>query len=199
MKKHLFAAILLSAACGGNPPASKTTPAPAPTTDTASTTTPEQATGATPAVAMQDSGKGKPEYGTFGFDTAGMNKKVTPGQSFYEFANGTWLKSTPIPADKSNYGMFTVLSDKSDERTKDIILHAKGASGTDAQKIADFYASFMDEDAIEKAGIDPIKPELAKIAAIKDKNALVLAFANNSRTGGTTPFETGVAQDDKDP
>jgi len=195
MKKQLFAAILLSAACGSNPPPSKTTPAP--TTETASTT-PEQATGAEPAVAMNPK-KGKPEIGAWGFDQAGMNTKVTPGASFYEYANGTWLKNTPIPADKSRYGMFSVLSDKSDERTKEIILNAKGAPGSEAQKIADFYGSFMDEAAIEKAGIEPIKADLAKIAAIKDKNALVLAFAEASRTGGTTPFETGVAQDDKNP
>jgi putative endopeptidase len=196
MKKNLLAAILLSAACGSNPPATKTTTT---TTDTtASTTTPEEATGAQPAVAMAPS-KGKPEYGTFGFDTNGMNKKASPGQSFYEFANGGWAKATPIPADKSNYGMFSVLSDKSDERTKEIILNAKGPQGTDAQRIADFYSSFMDEAAIEKAGYEPIKPELAKIEAIKDKKALVLAFAANSRQNDNTPFETGVAQDDKDP
>src|SRR5512140_3724344 len=107
MKKHLFAAILLSAACGSNPPPSKTTPAPTPTstsTDTASTT-PEQATGAQPAVATNPK-KGKAEIGDWGFDKEGMNTKVAPGASFYEYANGTWLKNTPIPQDKSRYGMF---------------------------------------------------------------------------------------------
>ena len=59
----------------------------------------------------------KPEYGTFGFDTAGMDKSIAPGNDFYGFANGTWAKNTPIPADKSNYGMFTVLDDLSRERT----------------------------------------------------------------------------------
>jgi putative endopeptidase len=109
------------------------------------------------------------------------------------------VKNTPIPADKSNYGMFTVLSDKSDDRTKEIILNAKGAPGTEAQKIADFYASFMDEASIEKAGLEPIKADLAKIAAIKDKKELVAMFAHNSRIGNRTPIETGVGQDDKDP
>jgi predicted metalloendopeptidase len=50
----------------------------------------------------------KPEIGTWGFDTAGMDTSVAPGASFYQYANGKWLKSTPIPSDKSNYGMFTV-------------------------------------------------------------------------------------------
>ncbi|HUS30249.1 MAG TPA: M13 family metallopeptidase N-terminal domain-containing protein, partial [Kofleriaceae bacterium] len=198
MKKNLLAAILLSAACGSNPPPTTTTPSTGTGTETASSTTSEQTSGAQPA-SVSMSTKGKPEYGTFGFDTNGMDKKTAPGQSFYNFANGGWVKATPIPADKSNYGMFTVLSDKSDERTKEIILNAKGAQGTDAQRIADFYGSFMDEAAIEKAGIEPIKGDLAKIDAIKDKNALVLAFAANSRQMDNTPFETGVAQDDKDP
>ena len=63
----------------------------------------------------------KPQYGTFGFDVAGMDRSVAPGDNFYEFANGTWAKNTPIPPDKSNYGMFTVLDDLSRERTRGII------------------------------------------------------------------------------
>src|SRR4051812_29740051 len=134
MRKHLFAALLMSAACGSKSPPPSTTPAPAPTT--ASSETPEQATGAQPAVAISPT-SAKATYGKWGFDTDGMDKKVSAGSSFYNYANGTWVKNTPIPEDKSNYGMFSVLSDQSDERTKDIILNAKGASGTEAQKIAD--------------------------------------------------------------
>src|SRR4029079_17276568 len=60
----------------------------------------------------------KPQYGTFGFDTAGMDSNVAPGDDFYEYANGTWARNTPIPADKSNYGAFNVLDDLSRERTR---------------------------------------------------------------------------------
>jgi len=63
----------------------------------------------------------KPELGTFGFDTAGMERGVLPGDNFYQYANGTWAKTTAIPADKSNYGMFTKLDDLSKERTRMII------------------------------------------------------------------------------
>ncbi len=63
----------------------------------------------------------KPQIGTFGFDTTGMDAAVAPGDDFYRYANGTWLKNTPIPADKSNYGMFTVLDDLSKDRTKTLI------------------------------------------------------------------------------
>ena len=63
----------------------------------------------------------KPQYGTFGFDTAGMDTSILPGDDFYEYANGTWAKNTPIPADKSNYGMFTMLDDLSRNRTRTLI------------------------------------------------------------------------------
>jgi len=66
----------------------------------------------------------KPTYGAFGFDTAGMNQTVLPGDNFYQYANGTWAKNTPIPADKSNYGMFTRLDDISRQRTRAIKLPA---------------------------------------------------------------------------
>src|SRR6185312_13351062 len=63
----------------------------------------------------------KPQYGTFGFDAAGMDKAVVPGDDFYEYANGTWAKNTPIQADKARYGMFNVLDDLSKDRTRGII------------------------------------------------------------------------------
>ena len=66
----------------------------------------------------------KPAIGSFGFDEAGMNKSVAPGNSFYDFANGNWEKTTPIPADRSNYGNFTVLEDLSFTRTNTILEEA---------------------------------------------------------------------------
>jgi putative endopeptidase len=128
-----------------------------------------------------------------------MDTKVSPGTSFYKFANGTWEQRTPIPADKSNYGMFSVLSDRSDARTKEIILGAKGEPGTESRKVADYYAAFMDEKGIEAKGIEPIKAELAKIDAIKNAKGLVAQFAANARRLRRTPFDTIVVQDDKDP
>ena len=128
-----------------------------------------------------------------------MNAKTTPGMSFYQYANGGWLARTQIPADKSNYGMFTVLADRSDERTKQIIVGASGAPGSESRKIADYYKSFMDEAAIEASGIKPIQRELDAIAAIKDAKALVAAFADNARHFRTSPFATIVSQDDREP
>src|SRR3954449_3682104 len=83
----------------------------------------------------------KPQYGTFGFDTAGMDTSVAPGDSFYQFANGTWANTTPIPADKSNYGSFNILDDLSRERTRGII---EEQSKDPNSRIGGAYVSFMD-------------------------------------------------------
>src|SRR2546429_9805427 len=105
----LLAATLLLAACGAKaPPAATTTNSSPPPAAVPVAAEP-------PAPTLAPSGP-KPEIGAWGFDQAGMDLTASPGDSFYRFANGTWLTKTPIPADKSNYGMFTVLSDRSDER-----------------------------------------------------------------------------------
>ena len=108
-----------------------------------------------------------PRYGTFGFDAAGMDRSVAPGQSFYNFANGNWTRTTQIPADQSNYGMFTVLADLSEARTRGIL---EEAARTPGSRMGDMYASFMDEAAIERAGITPIQPVLSRIKGLSDRS-----------------------------
>src|SRR5688500_10931130 len=83
----------------------------------------------------------RPEIGTYGFDTAGMDPTVDPGDNFYDHANGTWARTTPIPPDRSNYGMFTMLEELSNQRTRAILEEQANVPGS---KIGDFYASFMD-------------------------------------------------------
>jgi putative endopeptidase len=194
VKKRLFAATLATlAGCGSSHPQ-----ATAPTTPTTTSQTVVEASG-TSATAAASPAKPKPEIGAWGFDSAGMDTSVAPGASFYQYANGHWLKTTPIPADKSNYGMFTVLADKSDERTKQIIETATGAPGTDGQRIGDYYKSFMDEAAIEAKGLAPIKPWLDGIAKIKDTAGMVRQFAMLARRLSSSPFRTVVSQDAREP
>ncbi|MET0273942.1 MAG: M13 family metallopeptidase [Phenylobacterium sp.] len=117
----------------------------------------------------------KPAYGTFGFDTAGMDRAAAPGDDFFEYANGTWAKTTEIPADRSSYNSFSVISERAAQRTRAIIEDSAknpGAEGSEARKIGDYYASFMDEAAIEAKGAAPLKPELDKIAAIRTRRDL---------------------------
>jgi putative endopeptidase len=172
------------------------------TAPTTTTTTPaESPAPSQPAAPVAPAAPAKtgPEIGTWGFDKAGMDPNVPPGVNFYQYANGTWMKTTPLPPDKSNYGMFTLLADRSDERTRAIVETANGAPGSEGQKIGDFYRTFMDEPAIEAKGIAPIQPQLDEIGKIQDTSGLITAFAAMSRELGNSPFNTIVAQDERAP
>ncbi len=112
----------------------------------------------------------KPDLGTFGIELANMDKSVKPGDNFFKYVNGTWLKNTEMPADKSRFGSFDFLRDRSDTNVKAIIEAAaakKAAKGTEEQKIGDFYAAFMDRDTIESKGLAPIQGDLDRIAGAK--------------------------------
>ncbi|MBW8911402.1 MAG: M13 family peptidase, partial [Sphingomonas sp.] len=98
---------------------------------------------------------GKPTFGTFGMDEAGMDKTVAPGDSFYNYANGNWAKTTPIPSDKSNYGAFNLLADLSESRTRGIL---EKAAVDPNSKIGTAYATYLDTGSIEAKGLTPIKP-----------------------------------------
>jgi putative endopeptidase len=139
---------------------------------------------------------GKPQIGSFGFDAAGMDRAVKPGDNFYSFANGAWAKRTPIPADRSNYGMFTLLDDLSFQRTHDIL---EGEVGKPQSKIGALYASFMDEAAANAKGYDPIKPRLAEIKAIATQGEFARALGAGQRDGVEGPIGAGVSIDDKNP
>ncbi|HVM22952.1 MAG TPA: M13-type metalloendopeptidase [Sphingomicrobium sp.] len=136
----------------------------------------------------------KPTYGIFGFDTAGMDRSIAPGDNFYQYANGTWARTTAIPADKSNYGMFTVLDDLSKERTRKII---EDAARDPNSKIGIAYATFLDTAAIESKGLAPIAPWLNEIRALSRKSDYPVVAARADRMGISGPFAAFVNVDDK--
>src|SRR6478735_9837035 len=121
---------------------------------------------------------GKPQLGDFGVDLTAMDRKIAPGDDFYNYVNGAWMARTEIPADKASWGGFGILRDLSDTRTRAVIEGAAANPGSDhvAAKIGDTYATFMDAAAIEAAGATPLKPYLAKIAAIRSQSDLAKAF-----------------------
>ncbi len=138
---------------------------------------------------------GKPELGTYGFDEAGMNRAAAPGDDFYDYANGAWAKSTAIPSDKSSFGAFDVLADRSRDRTRGILEAAAKDKGS---KIGTAYATYLDTAAIEKNGLAPIRPWMAQIKSATKANYAAL-IARAARQGVGTPFGTGVGQDAKNP
>lgn len=138
----------------------------------------------------------KPQLGTYGFDTAGMDPTVKPGDEFYDHANGGWARSHPIPADKSSFGMFTVLDDLSKTRTREILDAAKGDPQS---KVGAAYASYLDAATVEAKGLAPITPWLNDIKALKDRKGYAALVAKAARNGVKGPFALYVGQDDKAP
>ena len=119
-----------------------------------------------------------------GIRAANMDPSVKPGDNFYLYANGSWIKRTEIPSDRASLGVFNTLADLSNKRTADIIegtAKSNAAPGTNQRKIADLYKSFMDEAAIEAAGTTPLKPHLAAIAAIHTRAELSRALGESVR------------------
>jgi putative endopeptidase len=158
---------------------------PAPTTPAASAA-PASATPPAP----------RPAIGDFGFDMTGMDRTVAPGDDFYAYANGSWAKNTAIPADKSNYGMFTVLDDLSKQRTQAILDEAKDDP---ASKIGNAYAAYLDTATVEAKGLTPIRPWLDVIKAVKTRADYVGIVAQAARNGVSRPFSGYIGQDDKAP
>lgn len=110
-----------------------------------------------------------------GIDPAAMDKSVKPGDDFYTFANGGWMKATEIPADRSNVGGFYIASHETEKRLEELvkgIVEGDADTGSDAGRIKAFYQSYMDTAAIDKAGLAPLKPDLDRFAAITDVQGL---------------------------
>jgi putative endopeptidase len=146
--------------------------------------------------ATQEARQEGPQLGTFGFDSAGMDRKVAPGDDFYLFANGEWARKTEIPADKSNYGMFTALDDLSKERVKLVLESERAKKGS---KAGDAYASYLDQARVEKLGLKPIQPWLTRVRAVKSKAAFEKLLPVAARNGVGALFGGFVGQDDKNP
>src|SRR5438067_6020256 len=155
---------------------------------------PAAAAAAAAPVAPEPPPAPKPQYGTFGFDAAGMDTSVAPGDNFYQYANGTWAKNTPIPADKSNYGSFNILDDLSRERTRGIIEEqAKDPNS----RIGNAYASFMDASSVEAKGLAPFEPWLNEVRSTKAKKDLAKLYSDADRLGIGIPFNMFIGQDRK--
>jgi predicted metalloendopeptidase len=119
-----------------------------------------------------------------GVDTGAMDRSAMPGDDFYTYANGGWMKRTAIPADQASWGSFNALAQDALARTRVLIEGAaktNAAAGSETRKVGDFYASFMDEAGIEAKGLAPLKPDLDAIATISDRAELASALGQTLR------------------
>ncbi|WP_374549250.1 M13 family metallopeptidase [Flavobacterium sp.] len=139
---------------------------------------------------------------THGIDITLMDMDVKPSQDFFKFVNGTWLKKTEIPADRTRWGSFDELRKNTDNDVLAILEEAaksdKYKSDTDQGKAINLYKSIMDTVARNKAGINPIKPYLAKIDAVKNVSDLQKLMIEMAPYGGIGFFGVGVGADAKD-
>jgi putative endopeptidase len=136
-----------------------------------------------------------------GIETQYIDPSVRVQDDFFTHLNGKWLKTTEIPSDKSSWGTFMKLRDDTTPQLREIIeanQKAHPKAGSDQQKIADLYASFMDEKKLETLGTKPLAGELNRIRALKDKKGVPALVAHLAQIGVATPYGIGVAQDAKE-
>ncbi len=143
----------------------------------------------------------KPVIEPWGYPLAAFDRETKPGDDFYRFANGGWLDATPIPSDRSGTGFSIVMRDRNDKRMAEIIESLQSReleAGSNEQKIRDLYESFMDEDAIETAGMSPFEADIARLKSIETHESVALAMAD-AGLGIRSVFGIGVGADSKSP
>jgi putative endopeptidase len=134
------------------------------------------------------------------FLTKNIDKGVNPGQDFFKYATGTWMKNNPIPESERAWGIGNLVQEETYARLKSILEEAasnKNPAGSSEQKVGDFYFSGMDTVDIEKQGITPLKPELNQINSIQNKNDLLKVAAYFQTIGIDAMFGGFVGQDQK--
>jgi predicted metalloendopeptidase len=137
-----------------------------------------------------------------GVDVAAFDTSVRPQDDFFRYSQGTWLKEVEIPSDRSSWGAFNVAQDKVEQQIRTLIEKAaqdkQAKAGSDAQKMGDFYNSFVDQKHRDELGLSPLKGDLAKIAALRDKKGMGALLAHFERIGVGSPLNLTVHQDNKD-
>jgi putative endopeptidase len=136
-----------------------------------------------------------------GVDKGALDASVRPQDDFFRYSQGKWLKDVEIPNDRSSWGAFNVAQENVEGQIRTLIEGAaqdkNAKAGSDAQKMGDYYASYIDMARRNALGVKPLAPELARIAALKDKSGLGALAAHASRIGAGSPVAMGVGQDSK--
>ena len=136
----------------------------------------------------------KAELGSFGVDLTARNEAVKPGDDFFMYASGTWYDNYEMPADKTRYGAFSGLAERSEDDVKAIIEEIAARKDLNAEEklVADFYNAYMDTETLNKLGVAPIKPLLSEISDISSTDDLAEMFGKSWLTGNKAPFGGGM-------
>src|SRR5256885_9607503 len=137
-----------------------------------------------------------PRYGAWGLELQDMDRSVKPGDDFFQYAGGSWLKSHPIPADKTAAGYNYDLPDEIELQVRKMVEDAAAhPTSATAQKIGDAYAAWMDQSGIDGRALAPLKPYLARIDAVSNRSELVKLMMDPSFAGPIT-IDISASQDD---
>jgi putative endopeptidase len=188
--------LLLAAACSSD----------ADTGDTSRDQATDAAVVADASSAAADAGKvaaeptGPAKIAPWGFDLDGLNESVRPGDSFFQYANGTWLGENMIPDDRVAWGTFDALALDAEVRVQALVAQPPDAAeaNSDARKVRDYYATFLDTDKLEAEGLKPAAAGLEQLAAAASHDD-VAKLMGSVALGTWSPFGVGVTVDDKDP
>ncbi|CAM2744494.1 M13 family metallopeptidase [Pseudoalteromonas distincta] len=136
----------------------------------------------------------KAELGSFGVDLTARNEAVKPGDDFFMYASGTWYDNYVMPADKTRYGAFSGLAERSEDDVKAIIEEIAARKDLNAEEklVADFYNAYMDTETLNKLGVAPIKSLLSEISDISSTDDLAEMFGKSWLTGNKAPFGGGM-------
>ncbi len=136
-----------------------------------------------------------------GIDLSAIDSSVRPQDDFWKFANGKWLASTEIPADRSGWDTFAMLREATQAQLRALIegIDTQAPVGSEGRKIADLYAAFMDREAVQMAGLASLQPELDRIHALPDVSALPALLARLNSLWVRTPMDLSVWPDEHDP
>ncbi|HEV2273985.1 MAG TPA: M13-type metalloendopeptidase [Acidobacteriaceae bacterium] len=142
-------------------------------------------------------------YGAWGFDATGEDRSVKPGDDFFRFANGDWLDRTPIPADKTIFGLRALMTDLTEARLHVLMEAAASQAGHEPVslegKVGAFYKAFQDEARVERLGAEPLKPELDAIRMADTRDALAGLMGHGGEDFYGSLFDVSVQVDRKDP
>jgi len=151
------------------------------------------------ACGVSENPKPRSAIGDFDLDLSASNPAVSPGDDFFAHAGGKWLASFQIPEDKTSYGPFVKIADDIEVQLRSLIeaaVAAPGPQGSASQRVGDFYASFMDEDGIERAGLEPIAADLSRIQSARDQKDIATLFGTS---GMPSVFKIFATPDAKHP
>jgi predicted metalloendopeptidase len=145
--------------------------------------------------------RGRPAIGSWGFDPAAMDRSIDPGDDFFAYASGTWLRNTPIPPDRPSWGSFNILQERCESELRQVIETAAARQLPEEsaeRKVVDYYRSYLDTAAIDRLGLEPAREDMDRIASARTHEDVARLIASPG-FAANGPIYVGMDLDEKRP